>query len=97
MVKIYRDEKNFQVIIEGVSPEYASLLDKSISNGRVTITSKSKKKVIFDALWENIADINGNTFATQSDLVNYLNTVFDDVQLIKEPHLLNFNLLPNLP
>ena len=85
MVKIYKDEKSLQIVIEGVSPEFSSLLEYQVNNGRVLIRSRSKKQIVFDDRWENISDVNGTVFTEQADLVAYLEEVFSEVQLKNEP------------
>lgn len=87
MVRIFKDKSSLQIVVEGVSSEFSSLLQASLNKGRVTVKNLSKNKVVFEDKWEKIRNEDYESFDTQQELENYLNVIFEEVILTDKKEL----------
>lgn len=78
MVKIYKNTHTLEVIIQGLEPVYPSNLQVTIIDGRVSVYNNSRKRIVFEDRWQNITDKDGNTFSTETEMQQYLSTVFEN-------------------
>ena len=78
MVKIYKNTHTLEVIIQGLEPVYPSNLQVTIIDGRVSVYNNSRKRIVFEDKWQNVKDQDGNTFSTETEMQQYLSTVFEN-------------------
>lgn len=78
MIKIYKDELNAIVIIEGLGTFPLDVLEVSLSSDNIQITNTSLDKRILFADYIRIADENDNTFATPALALTYVESQLEN-------------------
>lgn len=70
-------------IIEGVGDFIPGMLSFGVSLNHVSIFDKTTKKTVFDDKWQNLQKEDGSTFNDETLLIEYLETIFEDVILLE--------------